>query len=90
MKRIILIAWIVLSTSFLLFSQDLSQTTERIALVIGNGDYEGMAKLANLVNDAEDLVDLGDTLISLGVDAEVLTDGTLYVSNGRINTSFQR
>jgi len=75
MKRIILITWIVLSTSLLLFSQDLSQTTERIALVIGNGDYEGMAKLANPVNDAEDL---GDTLISLGFDVEVLTDGTLY------------
>ena len=46
----------------------------RIALVIGNGNYEGMGKLANPVNDAEDM---GETLSSLGFDVEVVTDAGL-------------
>ena len=47
---------------------------DRIALVIGNGDYEGMGKLANPTNDAEDM---GETLSILGFDVEVVTDAGL-------------
>jgi len=47
---------------------------ERIALVIGNGNYEGMGKLANPVNDAEDM---GETLSSLGFDVEVVINAGL-------------
>lgn len=48
---------------------------ERIALVIGNSNYEGAAKLRNPVNDAQDI---GEMLTSLGFDAEILTDADLY------------
>ncbi|MCX7788714.1 MAG: caspase family protein [Spirochaetes bacterium] len=46
----------------------------RFALVIGNGNYEGMGKLANPVNDAEDM---GETLSSLGFEVEVVTNAGL-------------
>jgi len=75
MKKAIFLVSIFLSSIFYLSSAEISQTAERIALVIGNGDYEGMAKLTNPANDAEDM---GETLITLGFDAEVLTDAGLY------------
>ncbi len=50
------------------------ETGKRIALVIGNSNYEGMGKLANPVNDAEDM---GETLSNLGFDVEVVTDAGL-------------
>lgn len=53
------------------YSQD---NTGRIALVIGNGNYEGMGKLANPVNDAEDMA---ETLSSLGFTVEVVTNAGL-------------
>ena len=52
-----------------------NEALNRIALIIGNSSYEGTAKLKNPVNDAQDI---GDTLASLGFDAEVLTDADLY------------
>ncbi len=52
-----------------------NEALDRIALVIGNSNYEGTAKLKNPVNDAQDI---GATLSSLGFDAEVLTDADLY------------
>lgn len=56
------------------FSAHPQEQGERIALVIGNGNYEGMGKLANPVNDAEDM---GETLSELGFDVEVVTDAGL-------------
>ncbi len=46
----------------------------RVALIIGNGDYEAVAKLSNPTNDA---ADIGDELSALGFDAEVLTNADL-------------
>lgn len=46
----------------------------RIALVIGNGDYQAVAKLNNPTNDA---TDIGGELSMLGFDAEVLTNADL-------------
>jgi hypothetical protein len=52
-----------------------NEPLNRIALVIGNSNYEGTAKLKNPVNDAQDI---GAALSSLGFDAEILTDADLY------------
>jgi len=47
---------------------------KRIALVIGNGDYQGATKLLNPVNDA---TDIGGILADLGFDVEVRIDADL-------------
>ncbi len=53
----------------------------RIALVIGNSKYEGSAALRNPANDA---MDIGATLTSLGFQAEILTDADLYTMEDAI------
>ncbi|HNP93936.1 MAG TPA: caspase family protein, partial [Rectinema sp.] len=46
----------------------------RVALVIGNGDYQAATKLINPVNDA---ADIGEVLAGLGFDVEVRIDADL-------------
>lgn len=46
----------------------------RVALIIGNGEYQAVAKLNNPTNDADDI---GNALSTLGFDAEVLTNADL-------------
>jgi tetratricopeptide (TPR) repeat protein len=57
------------------FSQGAADGLARVALVIGNGNYEGAARLNNPANDADDI---GDMLSGLGFDVDVLTDADLY------------
>ncbi len=47
---------------------------KRVALVIGNGDYQATTKLINPVNDA---ADIGEVLVGLGFDVEVRIDADL-------------
>ena len=47
---------------------------KRVALVIGNGDYQAATKLINPVNDA---ADIGEVLAGLGFDVEVRIDADL-------------
>jgi len=53
----------------------------RVALIIGNGEYQAVAKLVNPTNDASDI---GDTLASLGFDTEVLTNADLQTMEDAI------
>jgi formylglycine-generating enzyme required for sulfatase activity/uncharacterized caspase-like protein len=46
-------------------------TERRVALVIGNKDYQQVSKLINPVNDAEDM---GKSLTKLGFDVTILTN----------------
>ncbi len=53
----------------------------RVALVIGNGNYQAVAKLNNPTNDA---TDIGQALDTLGFDTEVLTDADLQTMEDAI------
>ena len=48
--------------------------TEKIALVIGNGDYQSLGRLSNPPNDA---TDIASALRSIGFDVELLIDAEL-------------
>jgi tetratricopeptide (TPR) repeat protein len=56
------------------WSQNEATGSNRFALVIGNGDYVGLGKLKNPVNDAQDI---GTALTTLGFQVDVLTDASL-------------
>ncbi len=53
----------------------------RVALIIGNGAYQAVAKLANPTNDA---ADIGEALDTLGFDTEVLIDADLQTMEDAI------
>ena len=50
------------------------QSIQKFALVIGNGDYTGLGKLKNPVNDAKDMADI---LTYLGFTVDLLSDTSL-------------
>jgi uncharacterized caspase-like protein/tetratricopeptide (TPR) repeat protein len=52
----------------------LTAQERRVALVIGNGDYQAATKLINPINDA---ADIGEVLAGLGFDVEVRIDADL-------------
>ena len=56
-----------------LFAQQ-TQASQKFALVIGNGNYSGLSKLANPVNDAEDVA---AALQKLGFTVDKLLNGSL-------------
>ena len=62
----------LLTVLFLLFTVSIfvqGQVPKKYALVIGNGDYTGLSRLANPVNDANDIT---ASLASLGFTVEIL------------------
>ncbi len=68
----------LLAAPLAMFAQERAPASDglsRVALVIGNGNYEGTTKLNNPGNDA---TDIGDMLSRLGFDVDVLTDADLY------------
>ena len=65
---------LTLTAVFQIKAQEYPPSSPRLALVIGNGNYSGLNKLANPVNDASDM---GDALAQLGFSVEVLTDSGL-------------
>ncbi len=68
----------LLAAPLAMFAQERAPAADglsRVALVIGNGNYEGTTKLNNPGNDA---TDIGDMLSRLGFDVDVLTDADLY------------
>jgi len=68
----------LLAAPLAMFAQERAPASDglsRVALVIGNGNYEGTTKLNNPGNDA---TDIGDMLSRLDFDVDVLTDADLY------------
>ena len=57
-----------------LFAQTRQVAPEKFALVIGNGAYVDLTRLANPVNDANDIA---AALRQLGFNVEIVLDGTM-------------
>jgi len=72
MKKII--CWLLALSIAFIFPAMLTAQERRVALVIGNGDYQAATKLINPVNDA---ADIGEVLAGLGFDVEVRIDADL-------------
>ena len=72
MKKII--CWLLALSIAFIFPALLTAQERRVALVIGNGDYQAATKLINPVNDA---ADIGEVLVGLGFDVEVRIDADL-------------
>jgi len=72
MKKII--CWLLALSIAFIFPAMLTAQERRVALVIGNGDYQAATKLINPVNDA---ADIGEVLVGLGFDVEVRIDADL-------------
>ena len=72
MKKII--CWLLALSIAFIFPALLTAQERRVALVIGNGDYQAATKLINPVNDA---ADIGEVLAGLGFDVEVRIDADL-------------
>jgi uncharacterized caspase-like protein/tetratricopeptide (TPR) repeat protein len=72
MKKII--CWLFALSVAFIFPAMLTAQEKRVALVIGNGDYQATTKLINPVNDA---ADIGEVLVGLGFDVEVRIDADL-------------
>jgi len=72
MKKII--CWLLALSIAFIYPALLTAQERRVALVIGNGDYQAATKLINPVNDA---ADIGEVLAGLGFDVEVRIDADL-------------
>jgi len=72
MKKII--CWLLALSIAFIFPAMLTAQERRVALVIGNGDYQAATKLINPINDA---ADIGEVLAGLGFDVEVRIDADL-------------
>ena len=72
MKKII--CWLLALSIAFIFPALLTAQERRVALVIGNGDYQAATKLINPINDA---ADIGEVLAGLGFDVEVRIDADL-------------
>ena len=72
MKKII--CWLLALSIAFIYPALLTAQERRVALVIGNGDYQAATKLINSVNDA---ADIGEVLAGLGFDVEVRIDADL-------------
>jgi len=76
-KRVF-VACVLLVTVFFasvgIFAQQSNETPQKIALVIGNSNYTGISRLANPVNDANDME---VALRNLGFTVEKVLNGTL-------------
>ena len=72
MKKII--CWLLALSIAFIFPAMLTAQERRVALVIGNGDYQAATKLINPINDA---ADIGEVLVGLGFDVEVRIDADL-------------
>ena len=72
MKKII--CWLLALSIAFIFPALLTAQERRVALVIGNGDYQAATKLINPINDA---ADIGEVLVGLGFDVEVRIDADL-------------
>ena len=68
------ICWLLALSIAFIFPAMLTAQEKRVALVIGNGDYQATTKLINPVNDA---ADIGEMLAGLGFDVEVRIDADL-------------
>jgi len=68
------ICWLLALSIALIFPAMLTAQEKRVALVIGNGDYQATTKLINPVNDA---TDIGEVLAGLGFDVEFRIDADL-------------
>ena len=71
MKKFIVLLFIILAAGSL-FSQE--NDPAKYALVIGNGNYTGITRLNNPVNDANDMAAV---LKSLGFDVDIVLNGRL-------------
>ena len=72
MKKII--CWLLALSIAFIYPALLTAQERRVALVIGNGDYQAATKLINPINDA---ADIGEVLAGLGFDVEVRIDADL-------------
>jgi hypothetical protein len=63
-----------LSFAFFLFIAAFCSAQQKFALVIGNGNYTGLSKLSNPVNDTKDIA---AALSDIGFDVDVVLDGSL-------------
>ena len=79
MKKAIIIL-LIFFTGFTLFAQ------QKVALVIGNGEYTGISRLNNPVNDANDME---TALVRLGFSVEKILNGTLEQMEDAV-LNFQR
>jgi len=68
------ICWLLALSIAFIFPAMLTAQEKRVALVLGNGDYQATTKLINPVNDA---ADIGEMLAGLGFDVEVRIDADL-------------
>ena len=72
-QRVISVMKVSLIT-VLLFTAVFTYAQQKYALVIGNGDYTGISKLTNPVNDANDMA---ASLRDLGFSVEIVLNGTI-------------
>ena len=73
MKKAIILLLIIFTAS-VLFAQQNSSAPQKFALVMGNGNYNGISKLTNPVNDANDME---TALRNLGFTVEKVLNGNL-------------
>jgi len=67
MKKLLIFAFMLLTV--------FAYSQQKFALVIGNGDYTGISRLRNPVNDANDMA---EALRSLGFNVDIVLNGDIY------------